>query len=140
MDRHAEQLACGWPAPQPSWSLDEPAQLAQHHPSCTDGPQPLLPRNKCGRAQEPPTPKLPTLALLEGLLGTVEVAVLVDVDGRVVKATVTKRSDYDSLDNAAIRAARDWGFRPAFEHGKAVTATVRMRFIFTKEKVTVAQL
>jgi TonB family protein len=87
-----------------------------------------------------PIPRLPGLALLEGLLGIVEVAVQVETDGSVGKVTITKRSDYDALDNAAVRAARAWAFRPAFEHGKAVTATVRMRFLFTKEKVTVTQL
>jgi TonB family protein len=82
----------------------------------------------------------PTLAAMEGLEGTVIVAVVVDADGRVTKAEVITRSPYDSLDNAAVRASRIWPFRPAVKNGEPAAGSAKLKFKFADGKVVVTQL
>lgn len=86
----------------------------------------------------------PTLAAMEGLEGTVVVSVQVGANGDVTKAVATTRSAYDSLDNAAIRTARIWPFRPAVQNGEPVAGTAKLKFTFVKVgkdfKVVVTQL
>jgi len=82
----------------------------------------------------------PALALMEKLEGIVVVSVAVDAGGNVTKAEVVTHSPYDSLDNAAIRAARIWPFRPAMANGAPAAGTATLKFHFADGKVTVSQL
>ncbi|HOF89403.1 MAG TPA: TonB family protein, partial [Armatimonadota bacterium] len=82
----------------------------------------------------------PALALMEKLEGVVVVAVAVDAGGNVTKAEVVTHSPYDSLDNAAIRAARIWPFRPAVANGAPAAGNATLKFHFADGKVSVSQL
>jgi TonB family protein len=84
-------------------------------------------------------PEYPAWALGTGISTEIEVRVLVGRDGRVrdvqivpynVKNDVLTPSMRASFDSAAVRAVRDWTFRPGTRRGRPVTAwhVVRMTF------------
>ena len=82
-----------------------------------------------------PTVSYPRLAAKEGNTGVVIVSVKTNPDGVVVSAKLERRSEADSLDNEAIRAARKWSFRPAEDSdGRQISGAARLRFVFAKDK------
>lgn len=92
-------------------------------------------------AEDGPAPAYPSLAVLEGLSGTVVVTVDLNDRGEPLQVRATTRSRYDSLDNTAVRHARGVKkYRPAVRHGEAVPGQVRLKYVFTEGKVTVTQL
>lgn len=74
-------------------------------------------------------PAYPPDAFAKKIEGVVEVELLIDVDGRVVRARVLQ--GVRPLDAAALDAVRQWLFRPALKDGRPVptlaTAPVRFR-------------
>ena len=66
-----------------------------------------------------------------GIAGKVSVLMLIDVDGRVIRAKVRESSFSDELDRSAIEAVRQWLFTPAIVHGgKPVYVWKTQTFIF----------
>ena len=68
-------------------------------------------------------PQYPQEAFVKKIEGTVELEILIDANGRVVRARVLK--SIPLLDNAAIETVKQWIFQPAVKGGRPV-ATVAM--------------
>ena len=68
-------------------------------------------------------PQYPQEAFVKKIEGTVELEILIDANGRVVRARVLK--SIPLLDNAAIETVKQWIFQPAVKSGRPV-ATVAM--------------
>ena len=54
--------------------------------------------------------------------GTTTIRFTVNSDGSVANVQVVNSSGFDSLDQAAIRCASSWRYKPALENGQAVAA------------------
>jgi protein TonB len=79
-----------------------------------------------------PAPTYPHDALRDGITGTVELELLVGVDGRVLDVRVTHGSGDHRLDNAARdQVLHSWRFQPALRDGVAVQALGRVPIVFT---------
>jgi TonB family protein len=66
---------------------------------------------------------------------TVDVNVLVDVAGNVVKAeAVAKPGLHPVLRNTAVQAAERWKFQPAQFNGHAVPANIVLQFNFAPNR------
>lgn len=79
-----------------------------------------------------PAPIYPRDALREGITGTVELELLVGVDGSVLEVHVIRSSGNHQLDNAARdQVLRNWRFQPAMRGGIAVQALGRVPIVFT---------
>ncbi len=63
--------------------------------------------------------------------GTVMVLVTIDTTGRVIDARVTRSDAIESLQNAAVAAARRWLFRPARQRDVPVQVQIEIPFRFT---------
>jgi protein TonB len=73
--------------------------------------------------QNAPPPSYPHDAVREGLMGTVLLRVLVDIDGKPLDVQIERSSGHRSLDLAARRQVlARWKFRPAMQDGQAVQA------------------
>lgn len=62
-------------------------------------------------------PKYPMQAIRQRQEGTVQLKILVGVEGKPLKIRIMNSSGYRSLDHAAIAAARQWKFNPARQNG-----------------------
>jgi TonB family protein len=62
--------------------------------------------------------------------GSVEVEAVVQADGTVGDVTVTKSLDPD-LDAQAVKATKQWGFRPGTKDAKPVDVLVNIELTFT---------
>lgn len=63
-------------------------------------------------------PAYPPSAIKNHQQGTVMLLVHVDANGKVLDTKIEKSSGIDSLDIAAIKAAKNWQFSPRMAHGK----------------------
>ncbi len=77
-----------------------------------------------------PAPVYPSDAREAGYSGDVVVSALVGKDGTVSEAMVRSSSGYESLDEAALQAAKAATFKPAKQAGMevAVWVSIPMRF------------
>ncbi|HYM17460.1 MAG TPA: TonB family protein [Micropepsaceae bacterium] len=66
----------------------------------------------------------PLDALLDGEEGSVELSLVVNVEGHAIAARTIKSSGIAELDQAAIDAASKWQFRPATREGQPVVGSV----------------
>ena len=73
-----------------------------------------------------PPPKYPRIARSRGFQGTVLLNVLVNEKGRAENLWVTESSGYRILDNAAIKAVKDWVFEPGTKANKKVSMWVKV--------------
>jgi protein TonB len=79
-----------------------------------------------------PAPAYPRDALRDGITGTVELELLVGVDGSVLQVRITRSSGNHQLDSAARdQVLRNWRFQPALRNGIAVQALGRVPIVFT---------
>lgn len=62
-------------------------------------------------------PVYPKIAVDMGSEGKVYVLLLLDVDGRALRAEIQKSSGYPALDEAAVASVRQWKFTPAIAPG-----------------------
>lgn len=73
-----------------------------------------------------PPPRYPALARRRGQQGTVVLSVHVDAQGRVSNLWLFESSGFRALDNAALKAVKDWLFEPGMQGGKKVAMWVRV--------------
>ena len=69
------------------------------------------------------SPEYPLRARRNGIEGTVTLAVEVRADGHAGEISVRKTSGSGMLDDAAVRAVRQWEFAPYREGGRAIART-----------------
>ncbi|MFC3813978.1 energy transducer TonB [Lysobacter sp. GCM10012299] len=87
------------------------------------------------QALSAPAPAYPREAVREGLMGTVELEILVGIDGRPLEVRVVRSSGHRVLDQAARRAVlAQWRFQPAFRDGQAVQALGRVPIEFKLDR------
>lgn len=72
------------------------------------------------RAVAQPSPLYPEPMRRDGVNGSVTVAFVVDIEGRVVSARVA-RSTHRGFEDAAVRAVRRWRFEPGTQNGRKVS-------------------
>ena len=71
-----------------------------------------------------PPPVYPKLAKKRGQQGTTIIDALVGADGKIKKVTISNSSGYQILDNAAVKAVKEWLFIPASIGNKKIEMQV----------------
>lgn len=86
--------------------------------------QPRLDRERC------PAPPYPRSARRRQLQGVARIGVEVSAEGKALRTWLVESSGHPSLDEAAQKAVKDWGFHPATLDGQAVEGrlSVPVRF------------
>ena len=81
-------------------------------------------------------PVYPELARQKGWQGTVVLKTLVEKNGTCTQVVVEKSSGYVALDEAALKAVKNWEFYPAHIGNSpyAVLARVPVRFVLVGKK------
>lgn len=87
------------------------------------GDGPVLDYDRPPRILKQARPQYPQEAFVKKIEGTVIVELLIDTEGRVVRARVIR--SVPELDAAALDSVRQWVFSPAIKHGRPV-ATVAL--------------
>lgn len=78
-----------------------------------------------------PAPTYPVDAIRNNLTGTVELEILVGIDGKPLDVSIVRSSGHRSLDQAARKVVlQRWTFQPAMENGQAVQARGRVPIQF----------
>ena len=98
--------------------------------------------NELGRQAERAAPSIlsrkkpdyPVSSRRLGEEGTVEIAVLINADGKIEQASILKSSGYDKLDKEAIKVIYSWRFLPAKQAGISVRSTLVVPVIFDLSK------
>lgn len=85
-----------------------------------------------------PRPHYPLAARRRGMQGRVLLTVMVNEEGKVTNLFVKQSCGYHLLDEAALKAVRQWRFRPATRLGKSVSASVEIpiRFVLQGNQVS----
>ncbi len=78
-----------------------------------------------------PAPAYPRRAQRRGHAGEVIVQALVGPDGRPRQVEVVRSSSHGALDQAALRAVRQWRFEPAVRRGEVVAERVLIPITFS---------
>ena len=81
-----------------------------------------------------PPPEYPALAVRRRWEGSVVVGFEVRPDGTCADVGIVQSSGHAVLDEAAVRAVREWRFKPAVRDGIPVAARQTIRFTFRLEK------
>ncbi|HTA65246.1 MAG TPA: TonB family protein [Xanthomonadaceae bacterium] len=82
-----------------------------------------------------PAPNYPIDAVRDGITGTVQLELLVGVDGHVIEARIVRSSGDRRLDTAARdQVLHNWRFAPALQNGVAVQALGRLPVVFTLDR------
>jgi len=76
-----------------------------------------------------PPPIYPLALKQKGISGRVVIEATVDVDGKISKAKVIESSDA-VFSQAALKAIRQWAFRPATKNGQPIATKVQVPFAF----------
>lgn len=79
-------------------------------------------------------PEYPSRAARLGIEGWVKMSVLIDRQGRVEKVTIIAAKPERIFDRAAIRAIKQWRFRPKVVNGQAVPRTAEQQINFKLNK------
>ena len=74
-------------------------------------------------------PQYPQAALKEKIEGKVYIAAIIKADGSVGKTSILK-TDHESLNQAALQAAKYWKFEPATYKGNPVNCKLGIPFLF----------
>ncbi|QQP97898.1 energy transducer TonB [Lysobacter enzymogenes] len=78
-----------------------------------------------------PPPSYPPEAVRAGITGTVELEILVGVDGKPIDVLIVRSSGHRALDQAARRVVlQRWTFEPATDNGQPVQARGRVPIEF----------
>ncbi len=128
------------PAPEPAVEGERPRPTPAP-PSFEPPPRPSLARVVAAAAVEAPPaeihnppPEYPASAVRRRWEGSVVLAFEVRADGTCGDISVIESSGHGILDEAAVRAVREWRFRPALRDGVPVPARQTIRFTFRLEK------
>ncbi len=82
-----------------------------------------------------PAPSYPIEAVRAGITGTVELEILVGVDGKPIDVLIVRSSGNRALDQAARKVVlQRWAFQPAMENGQAVQARGRVPIEFKLDR------
>jgi TonB family protein len=76
-------------------------------------------------------PKLPSSAPTRNASGVVVLDCVVQADGTVGEVTVTRSASNATMDDAAVKAAKQWTFKPGRRRGQAVAVKVPLEMTFT---------
>lgn len=116
---------------------NDPNQLGQYRFGGTgDGLQPGLHPDSFQVLEDYPRmitehqPTYPEIARRLGMEGSVWLQVLIDTEGRVVKAEILKTSEIGMLDESALEAAWKNRFSPGLQGNRAVACWVKYRVDF----------
>lgn len=77
-----------------------------------------------------PPPEYPAEAYRAKVEGTTVVRIGIRADGTVEFVEVAQTSGHASLDDAAVRAIRNWRFTPGLRHEKAAAFVLRLPIVF----------
>jgi TonB family protein len=78
-------------------------------------------------------PRFPPAAVKDKSYFAVLVDAVVLADGTVGEVTVTKSVGEPALDDAAVKAAKQWTFKPGKRDGRAVAVRVPLEMTYTKK-------
>jgi len=119
-------------APHRPAMLDTPALPVAAEPFAAPGALPDSIRAGRTTSIDPPAavrndpPRYPRVARQRGHEGTVDLRVHVLASGRSDAVEVKRSSGHASLDRAAVRAAKEWRFEPAWDGGRAVAMWIEI--------------
>ncbi|MFA5120498.1 energy transducer TonB [Zavarzinia sp.] len=107
-------------------------------PAAPGPPGPAAPAAAGGVTAEPAAiscraPAYPPAARRRGETGTVEMRLLIDVDGRVTDSALEGSSGSAALDAAALAALSDCRFKPGLTGGQPHPAWIRLRYVWELE-------
>lgn len=88
-------------------------------PASTAGAPVVLPRHDASHLNNP-QPAYPSVSRRLGEQGIVELAVLIEADGRVSEVRLKKSCGHRRLDRSAIKAVKRWRYVPAQQAGRAI--------------------
>lgn len=75
-------------------------------------------------------PLYPAYARRRGIEGRVVLDVIVAANGKAKDVSVAQSSRYEVLDEAAVKAVREWRFHPARENGRAIKSRLKVPVTF----------
>jgi TonB family protein len=81
-----------------------------------------------------PSPVYPASAKNQGQQGLVQIVVAVNSDGSVKQVSLKKSSGFILLDDAAVRAVKNWQFMPASKNGIQIESQVEIPIRFKLAK------
>ena len=122
----SEEVAALQPTPEPKRLEKKPTPQRQTPVAATkmaNVPQPVVIHNT--------PPAYPERARRAGWEGRVTVRVEVSADGLPIRVALETSSGYGELDQAALRAVKNWRFRSRTMGGVAMTGTVDVPVNFT---------
>jgi periplasmic protein TonB len=109
----------------------DPKPLTDLNPQPTPPPVPTKPVETSLTPTAAPAPSYPRDALREGISGTVQLELLVGVDGRVLEVKIMHSSGNHLLDEAAReQVLRNWRFQPALRDGIPVQSLGIVPIVF----------
>lgn len=118
---------------QPGDIAIEPSHVAVDEGAATIEPA-TTPSIAQLQALHAPPPPYPAEAMRAGLKGTVELEILVGIDGRALDVRIVRSSGHRVLDQSARRTVLSkWTFVPAMRDGRAVEALGRLPIEFKME-------
>ena len=115
---------------QPGDIAIEPADMSAHDAATSVEPATTTTAAQLQALHAPPPP-YPAEAMRSGMSGTVELEILVGIDGRAKDVRIVRSSGHRVLDQAARRTVLSkWTFVPATRDGRAVEALGRLPIEF----------
>jgi len=109
------------------FDLNIPLQVATRHQAQLEKGDIVFELSEVDRPPRPLfriPPLYPMSAKIRGIEGVVELMFVVDVDGSVKDIEIKSSSPEGVFDKSAIRAVRQWRFKPASKGGKPVRVRV----------------
>lgn len=82
-----------------------------------------------------PKPRYPRKALRRGIQGSVLVKIFIDESGIPYDSKILKSSGHKILDDAALKGALDWRFKPARRGVVAIKSQNNQTFVFSLQNI-----
>lgn len=101
-------------------TVDQSDQLAEQEDETEMGPPRFMPAEVLPQCTYRPSPEYPRMAREAGVEGSVTLWIFVDKDGTVMDVRLYNSSGVNSLDQAAMAAARNTRWTPAMNNGVPV--------------------
>jgi protein TonB len=117
---------------KPMPTLERPIRTAQ---AITNAAPPSNPSPEVDVKESPvelynPPPSYPTSALRRRIEGEALVEVTIGEDGRCIAPRLIECTGSDLFGETALATIAQWKYRPAFQNGKPVSVSHRVRFVF----------